>query len=106
MGCGTDLGGFARLRSAGAVLSLLLAAWLLAAWLLAATAALAQSEGCVFDRRVYPEGSEVCRGGVLQRCEEGAWGDVGGCEDEASPPPESGGGDVEVDPEGEAPRGR
>jgi hypothetical protein len=98
MGSGTDLGGCARLRSrSGAVLALLLAAWLLAA-----TAALAQSEGCVFDRRVYPEGSEVCRGGVLQRCEEGAWGDVGRCEEEASPAPAPGGGDVAVDPEAEA----
>jgi hypothetical protein len=98
-----DLGGPIRLRlRRGAVLSALLPAGLLVA-----PAAVAQSEGCVFDRRIYPEGAEICRAGVLQRCEEGAWGDVGGCEDDAAaPPPAPGGGDVEVDPEPEGERER
>jgi hypothetical protein len=69
---------------------------------LGGSAALAQDEeegGCVFDREVFPEGYEMCQGGSRKRCEDGAWADVGDCPREAMPPPRSGGGDVEMEPE-------
>jgi len=54
-----------------------------------------ESPGCVYDRTIYPEGSEVCQNGTKKRCESGAWGNIGMCEDEAPPPPYSSGGDLE-----------
>jgi len=71
---------------------------------LVTTAAAAQQAGCVYNRAIYPEGSETCRSGTLVRCEEGAWADIGLC-DEAPPlpPPRAGGGDVVIE---ERPRPR
>jgi len=56
--------------------------------------------GCVFDRRIYPDGYEMCQSGKLKRCDNGAWEDLGHCDDETMPPPIDGGGDVVVEPEG------
>ena len=53
------------------------------AW--ATTASIAQETGCVYNRSIYPEGTEACRDGSLQRCENGSWGDIGFC-DESTPP--------------------
>ena len=69
------------------------------ALLLGAATAPAQEDdgGCVYDRRIYPDGYEMCQGGQLMRCEDGAWGDIGMCDDpEPGPPPRTGGGDVEL----------
>ncbi len=56
-------------------------------------------DGCVYNRDVYPEGAELCQGGTLTRCEEGAWADIGLCDDPERPPPRSEGGDVEGEPD-------
>jgi hypothetical protein len=48
---------------------------------------------CVYNRRVFPEGYEMCQAGTLKRCEDGAWSDVGDCPDEPMEPPRPGGGD-------------
>jgi hypothetical protein len=73
-----------------------------AVMLLLAVPAAAQIEddgSCVFNRRIYPDGYEMCRGGTLQRCEDGAWGDVGMCnESEWQEPIESGGDEVVYPP--------
>lgn len=63
-----------------------------------ATAVHAQEGGgCVFDRTLHPEGFSVCRGGELQRCEEGSWADIGLCDDASpAPPPRAEGGDVPI----------
>jgi hypothetical protein len=66
---------------------------------LLASPTLAQIEddgSCVYNRRVYPDGYEMCQGGQQVRCEEGSWGDIGMCDEpEPEPPPEAGGGDVD-----------
>lgn len=65
---------------------------------LAATGAAAQEgdDACVYDRRSYPEGYEMCQGSRRVRCEDGAWGDIGICDDsEPGPSPTTEGGDVE-----------
>jgi hypothetical protein len=54
--------------------------------------------GCVHNRKVHPEGYELCENGMLRRCEEGAWSDIGRCDREATEAPRSGGGD-ELEPE-------
>ncbi|HJO23844.1 MAG: hypothetical protein QF890_00515 [Myxococcota bacterium] len=61
--------------------------------------ALDDEGGCVHNRSVYPEGSELCRSGTLVRCEESAWSDIGFCKDEPRHQPKSGGGDAVVQPE-------
>ena len=53
--------------------------------------------GCEYDHVVYPEGAERCAAGTRVRCIDGAWGDVGICEDGAEQPPVSGGADVVED---------
>ncbi len=53
--------------------------------------------GCVYNREVYPEGAELCQDGTLKRCEEGAWADIGLCEDPERAPPRSEGGDLEAE---------
>ena len=53
--------------------------------------------GCEYDHRVFPESTEHCRAGTRVRCIDGAWADVGLCEDAAEAPPISGGADVEED---------
>ena len=71
-----------------------------AALLLTAAPAVAQSlseDGCVYDREVYPEGTEMCQSGDLMRCEDGAWTPMGDCPDEPMPAPNPGGGDVDAD---------
>lgn len=71
---------------------------LLGAPLLLLTAPVGAQEdgGCVYDRGIYPEGTEMCQGGLKMRCERGSWGEVGFCDSETQgPPPRSGGGDVE-----------
>ena len=58
----------------------------------------ADDEGeCFFDRVLYPDGYEMCQSGTLKRCEDGSWANIGMCDDEAMPPPVSGGGDIEYD---------
>ena len=52
-------------------------------------------DGCVYDRQVYPDGTEMCQSGNLVRCEDGAWSDEGDCPDQPMPPPDTGGGDVD-----------
>ena len=53
-----------------------------------------EDEGdCVYNRQVYSEGSELCENGMLKRCEDGAWSDIGRCNSEATEAPISGGGD-------------
>ena len=65
---------------------------------LAATASTAQETGCVYNRSIYPEGTEACRNGSLQRCENGSWGDIGFCDDSTPPPPpQASGGDVPIE---------
>gem|GEM_PF-1778272 len=60
------------------------------------SAQLDQDAGCEYDRRIYREGYEMCQGEQRVRCEEGAWSDIGLCDDpEPGPPPVSGGMDVE-----------
>ena len=54
----------------------------------------ADSQGCVYNRTVYPEGSEMCQGGTMMRCEQGAWSATGFCENEPMPEPISSGGDA------------
>ena len=69
--------------------------------LLLGDAGLAQEDqgGCVYNRAVYPEGSEMCQSGSLMRCGEGAWGDIGFCKQEPMPEAISGGGDVVLPPQ-------
>ncbi|HXK23773.1 MAG TPA: hypothetical protein VMS55_13960 [Myxococcota bacterium] len=55
-------------------------------------------DGCVYNRQVYAEGTEMCQSGDLVRCEDGAWSDEGDCPDQPMPPPDTGGGDVDADP--------
>jgi len=50
--------------------------------------------GCVYNRTVYPQGSQMCQGGTMMQCEEGAWSATGFCENEPMPEPVSSGGDV------------
>jgi len=50
-------------------------------------------EACVHNRREYSEGSELCENGMLKRCEDGAWSDIGRCDREITETPRSGGGD-------------
>lgn len=73
---------------------------LVAAGLLLAGSGQAQIEddgSCVYNRRVYPNGYEMCQAGQQVRCEDGAWGDIGMCDDpEPGPPPVTGGGDVDM----------
>ena len=65
---------------------------------LAAPASRAQETGCVYNRSIYPEGTEACRNGSLQRCEHGSWGDIGFCDESPPPPPpEVSGGDVPIE---------
>jgi len=77
-----------RARFASAVLSALL---LTAPGL----AAHARDDGaCVYDRRFYAAGTEMCQGSQRVRCEAGAWADVGLCDgDEPAPEPITSGGD-------------
>lgn len=74
---------------------------MLTTFLLLAGTGIAQEDqgGCVYNRAVYPEGSEMCQSGSLMRCGEGAWGDIGFCDQEPMPEPVSGGGDRVVPPE-------
>ncbi len=66
------------------------------AW--ATTASIAQETGCVYNRSIYPEGTEACRDGSLQRCENGSWGDIGFCDESTPPaPPRASGGDVPIE---------
>ena len=77
--------------------------------LLAAASAFAQQidqdmdedseNGCVSNRQVYPEDTELCQDGTLVRCKAGAWGTVGACKDRPGPAPVSQGGDVVDDSE-------
>lgn len=73
----------------------------LMASLLLTGAGLAQEDegGCVYNRAVYPEGTEMCQSGSLMRCGEGAWGDIGFCKQEPMPEPVSGGGDEVLPPQ-------
>ena len=65
---------------------------------LTALSAHAQETGCVYNRTIYPEGTEACRSGTLQQCENGSWSDMGFCsESTPPPPPEAGGGDVPIE---------
>lgn len=57
------------------------------------------NEGCVYNREIYPEGSQRCQAGTQMRCEQGAWGSIGMCEGEPPPQPMPRGGDVVLDPE-------
>ena len=64
-----------------------------------------ETSGCTYNRTIYPEGTQVCRDGALQRCNGGAWGDIGLCDHEPPPPaPIAGGGDVVVGDEPEEAR--
>lgn len=56
--------------------------------------AMAEEQGCVYNRQVFPHGREMCQGGTMMRCEEGAWAATGFCENEPMPEPISSGGDV------------
>lgn len=49
--------------------------------------------GCVYNRSVYPEKSQMCQGGSMMECDEGAWSSIGFCDQEAMPEPVSSGGD-------------
>ena len=63
-----------------------------------ASAQMDDDGGCVFDRRVYPEGEQMCQGSDLVQCSNGAWEDIGDCDEESpGPPPIAEGGDVEMD---------
>lgn len=63
-----------------------------------ASAQMDDDGGCVFDRRVYPEGEQMCQGSDLVQCSGGAWEDIGDCDEERpGPPPVTEGGDVELD---------
>ena len=74
-----------------------LAAALLALAVTSLAGAQEDDGGCVYDRRIYPEGTEMCQAGQRVRCDDGAWGDIGMCDrDEPGPPPRTSGGDVEV----------
>ncbi len=54
--------------------------------------------GCVFDSRIYPEGYEMCQWGILKRCEEGAWSDLGMCDEGKEQDPVASGDDRVIDP--------
>ena len=57
-------------------------------------------KGCVLRHRIYPEGTEMCRGDSRVRCEEGTWANIGMCDgDEPGPAPIAGGGNVPIDEE-------
>lgn len=63
-----------------------------------ASAQMDDGGGCVYDRRIYPEGAQMCQGSDLVQCNDGAWEDIGDCDDETpGPPPISEGGDVEME---------
>jgi hypothetical protein len=63
-----------------------------------ASAQMDDGGGCVYDRRVYPEGAEMCQGSERVQCNEGAWEDVGDCDvEQPGPEPISEGGDMEMD---------
>ena len=74
-------------------------AFLSALGLLLPIAGVAQdTSGCTYNRRIYPEGTEVCRDGAMQRCTAGSWGDIGLCDHEPVPEePIAEGGDVELE---------
>jgi len=74
---------------------------ILALGLLTAGAGSAQEDegGCVYNRTVYPERGELCQTGILKRCENGAWADIGFCKKKPMPEPISGGGDEVLQPE-------
>ena len=72
-----------------------------ASLLLAADAGIARDDegGCVYNRTVYPERSQMCQAGALMRCEEGAWAPIGLCDQEPMPESVSSGGDEVLQPE-------
>ena len=62
-----------------------------------ASAQLEDDGSCVYDRSLYPDGTRMCQGEQLMECDEGAWEDVGNCDEpQPAPVPISGGGDVEM----------
>lgn len=71
------------------------------AGILLATIASAQLEDdgrCAYNRGLYPDGTQMCQGEQLMECDEGAWADVGVCDEpQPAPAPIPGGGDVEMD---------
>jgi len=81
------------MKRIGSLASLAVAAALLG---FAASAAAQDGEdGCVYNRQIYPEGTDMCQNGDLVRCEDGAWSDEGDCPEQPMPPPDTGGGDVD-----------
>jgi len=80
------------LASAAAVFALLVGAF-------PAASQIEDVGGCVYNRVIYPEGTEVCQGGTLKRCESGGWGDIGMCDESEMPEPRPGGGDRAYPPE-------
>jgi hypothetical protein len=83
------------MKEAGAIVWVCVSAALLA-FATAARAQDASSDGCVYNRQVYPAGTEMCQSGDLVRCEDGAWSDEGDCPDQPMPEPDTGGGDVDA----------
>ena len=59
-----------------------------------ASGAQADPQACVYNRTVYPHGSQMCQGGTMMQCEEGAWAAMGFCQNEPMPEPISSGGDA------------
>lgn len=49
--------------------------------------------GCVYNRTVYPDRTEMCQSGNLMRCDTGAWSEIGDCRNDPMPEPVSSGGD-------------
>jgi hypothetical protein len=69
-----------QLRNRIGFLTALMAMLGLSLVVLLAGFALAEEEGgCYFDGETYPEGYEMCQGGSMMRCEEGAWAPIGMC---------------------------
>ena len=57
---------------------------------------------CVYNRGLYESGTVMCQGSQCLRCEAGAWGEIGMCHGDESPPePITSGGDRVEDPEQE-----
>ena len=44
-------------------------------------------EGCVYERQLYPEDTEMCQNGTYVRCVDKAWSVEGACPDQAPQPP-------------------
>jgi hypothetical protein len=51
----------------------------IALWVIMQASGALEEDGCYRNGVMYPEGYEDCQNGTLERCSDGAWGDIGEC---------------------------